>query len=282
MNYYERHLGDYARDTGHLSLLEHGVYTLLLDRYYASEQGIPSSQAYRFARARTEDERAAVDAVLAEFFKLDGELWIHERVEAEIAKASLRIEAAKVNGRKGGRPRKEPIGNGNETQEKPSGFPVGNPDLTQIKAHHTPNTKPQSPEELGKTEVHTNGTTGDEPADGVCDPPSNVVQASILLRKRGCLVTPQNPDLIEAIREGVTPAELDALAEIYPGKPAGYVITAARRQRAEGASKLTETNHAIGTSGRKLSAAEQVQQAILERRGREAAGDTAPLVAIGY
>lgn len=27
MNYYERHLGDYARDTGHLSIMEHGVYT---------------------------------------------------------------------------------------------------------------------------------------------------------------------------------------------------------------------------------------------------------------
>ena len=38
MNYYERHLGDYARDTGHLSMLEHGAYSLLLDRYYATRR----------------------------------------------------------------------------------------------------------------------------------------------------------------------------------------------------------------------------------------------------
>lgn len=281
MNYYERHLGDYARDTGHLSLLEHGVYTLLLDRYYASEQGIPAGQAYRLARARTEDERDAVDAVLAEFFILRGDLWIQERVEEEIAKASVRIAAAKVNGKKGGRPRKEPTGNGKETQEKPTGFSVGYPEETQSKAHHTPDTNHQSPEEPGKTEVHTNVTTGDQPADGVCDPPSPVIQAAILLRKRGCLVTPQNPDLIEAIREGVKPKALDDMAELYPGKPAGYVITAARREHAQKAAQLEDTNHANGTPGRKLSAAEQVQQAIIERRQRESGSD-APLVAIGY
>jgi hypothetical protein len=32
MKFYQRHLGDYARDTAHLSLLEHGVYSVLLDR----------------------------------------------------------------------------------------------------------------------------------------------------------------------------------------------------------------------------------------------------------
>lgn len=85
MNYYERHLGDYARDTGHLSLLEHGAYTLLLDRYYATEEGIPATQAYRIARARTAPEREAVDAVLAEFFKRDGDCWRQGRVEAAIA-----------------------------------------------------------------------------------------------------------------------------------------------------------------------------------------------------
>lgn len=84
MNYYERHLGDYARDTGHLSLLEHGVYTLLLDRYYASEAPIPEADAYRVARARTRDERAAVDAVLAEFFTLEDGFYHQKRIDAEI------------------------------------------------------------------------------------------------------------------------------------------------------------------------------------------------------
>ena len=45
VNYYERHLGDYARDTAHLTMVEHGAYTLLLDRYYATESPIPADQA---------------------------------------------------------------------------------------------------------------------------------------------------------------------------------------------------------------------------------------------
>ena len=46
------HLGDYAKDTAHLSMLETGAYRLLLDRYYGTEQGIPADQAHRIARAK--------------------------------------------------------------------------------------------------------------------------------------------------------------------------------------------------------------------------------------
>ena len=152
MNYYERHLGDYARDTGHLSILEHGAYTLLLDRYYATEAGIPAAQVHRLARARSQEEIAAVDAVLADFFELRGGAWINRRAEEEIEKAHVRIEAAKENGKRGGRPRKNP----EETQQKPSGLSLGsetkpsrnptpNPAETQVEAHQTPDTKHQTP-----------------------------------------------------------------------------------------------------------------------------------------
>jgi uncharacterized protein YdaU (DUF1376 family) len=86
MNYYERHLGDYARDAGHLSMLEHGAYTLLLDRYYTTEKPIPQDQAHRVCRARTREEKDAVDSVLAEFFTLKDGNWFSSRAEREIAK----------------------------------------------------------------------------------------------------------------------------------------------------------------------------------------------------
>lgn len=86
MNYYERHLGDYAKDAGHLTMLEHGAYTLLLDRYYTTEQPIPVDQAHRICRARTKEERAAVDAVLAEFFVLADGSYSQKRTDEEIAK----------------------------------------------------------------------------------------------------------------------------------------------------------------------------------------------------
>jgi uncharacterized protein YdaU (DUF1376 family) len=88
VNYYERHLGDYARDAGHLTMLEHGAYTLLLDRYYTTEQGIPADQAHRICRARTRDEKEAVDTVLAEFFTLRDGVHHQKRVDAEIERYS--------------------------------------------------------------------------------------------------------------------------------------------------------------------------------------------------
>lgn len=141
MNYYERHLGDYARDTAHLSIMEHGAYTLLLDRYYSSEHGIPADQAHRLARARTREEKQAVDTVLDEFFMLVDGIWINDRCEEELAKAKTKIEASRANGKKGGRPKKETLGSENETQEKPTGFSLGSENETQTKAHQTPDTK---------------------------------------------------------------------------------------------------------------------------------------------
>lgn len=85
MNFYKRHLGDYAKKAGHLSPLEHGVFNLILDAYYDREQAPTLMEALRWARARTEDEKGAVVAVLDEFFtEVDGR-YMQNRVEEEIA-----------------------------------------------------------------------------------------------------------------------------------------------------------------------------------------------------
>lgn len=136
MNYYERHLGDYAKDAGHLTMLEHGAYTLLLDRYYTTDAPIPADQAHRLCRARSAEEVAAVDVVLAEFFVLVDGHWINRRADQEIVKAAQRIEAAKANGKKGGRPKANP--NPSETQWVSSGLGLGYPAETQVEAHHAP------------------------------------------------------------------------------------------------------------------------------------------------
>lgn len=85
MNYYEKHLGDYARDAGHLSMLEHGAYNLLLDRYYATEKPIPIDKVYKFAKVQSEQERDAVDAVLAEFFTLESDGYHQKRCDEVLA-----------------------------------------------------------------------------------------------------------------------------------------------------------------------------------------------------
>ena len=90
MNYYKRHLGDYARDAGHLTALEHGIYTLLIDWYYVNEEPIPDARAHRIARSKREE----VEPVLEEFFVKDGAAWRHKRIEREIE--AYRAKAAKA------------------------------------------------------------------------------------------------------------------------------------------------------------------------------------------
>ena len=86
MLYYQRHLGDYAKDASHLSMLEHGAYSLLLDRYYATEKPIPANEVYRVTKASSRAEKAAIDCVLKEFFTLTDDGWINNRAEEELAK----------------------------------------------------------------------------------------------------------------------------------------------------------------------------------------------------
>lgn len=102
MNYYKRHLGDYAKKCGHLSLSEHGAYCLILDAYYDREQGPTRAEALRFARAHSADEIAAVDSVLGEFFTLADDRYTQNRVEEELAAFRQRRDMNRLLGAKGG------------------------------------------------------------------------------------------------------------------------------------------------------------------------------------
>ena len=83
MYYYKHHIGDYRRDTSHLSLLEHGIYRQLLDLYYITEKPLDAN-ALRLINARTPEEKEATKLILKEFFVLEGNVYIHKRCEDEI------------------------------------------------------------------------------------------------------------------------------------------------------------------------------------------------------
>lgn len=127
MNYYPRYPADYLSKTLHLSLAEDGAYTRLLDWCYANEKPIPHEKRYEIVRVLKPKERAIVDRVLAEFFTRSENGWSNKRVSSETAKAQPKILSARENGRKGGRPRKNPVGSENPPHEKPSGLPNENP-----------------------------------------------------------------------------------------------------------------------------------------------------------
>ena len=85
-NYWLRWVGDFQRDTGHLTCTEIGVYDRLLDHYYATETPLPgdSESCARIARAMTKDERKAVESVLKQFFTLDDGVYRQGRADGEL------------------------------------------------------------------------------------------------------------------------------------------------------------------------------------------------------
>lgn len=121
MHYYKRHIGDYTKKTAHLSPLEHGVYNLIIDAYYDRETAPTVTDAVRWARARTKEEKEAVLGVLDEFFTLTTEgRYEQQRIEDELAEYRKKADKNKAVGKLGGRPKKNP----QETQET-------NPKITQ-------------------------------------------------------------------------------------------------------------------------------------------------------
>ena len=135
MNYYSHHIGDYRRDTSHLSLLEHGVYRTLLDLYYLNETPIPKITDWVFRRlsARTNEEILAIQAVLKDFFVEGVDGYTHKRCDMELREYSAKADTARHNGKLGGRPKKT------------RSIILGNPDTTQIKANQEPITTNHKP-----------------------------------------------------------------------------------------------------------------------------------------
>ena len=88
MNFYKHYIGDFQRDTGHLSLTERGAYLSLMHHYYATEKPLPDDHPAlcRIAGAITKVERDAVKAVMAFFERVESGL-MHNRIEAELHKA---------------------------------------------------------------------------------------------------------------------------------------------------------------------------------------------------
>lgn len=86
MHYYPHHVADYQRDTAHLSMLEHGAYRLLMDRYYESEKPISNQleTLFRIIRALSKAEKESIRKVLSEFFTLVDGFYIHKRIDFEI------------------------------------------------------------------------------------------------------------------------------------------------------------------------------------------------------
>jgi uncharacterized protein YdaU (DUF1376 family) len=85
MNYYQRHIGDYHKKAGRLSMLEHGAYTLLLDSCYDREKFPTKEEALDWCWARSPEEVAAVEFVLSKFFTLQSGVFVQATIADNVA-----------------------------------------------------------------------------------------------------------------------------------------------------------------------------------------------------
>lgn len=138
MNYYEQHIGDYAKDAGHLTMVEDGAYRRLLDAYYTREKALPASvkDCCKLARAASKVERDAVSYVLREFFELQADGYHQKRCDEEIARFNDKRTKARASiNKRWERVRNENEGNTNVQESNGDPYNEGN----------TPRARPQSP-----------------------------------------------------------------------------------------------------------------------------------------
>lgn len=90
---------DYWQDTGHLSALEHGAYLNLIGAYWVNGGPLlaDKERLQRMSKCTTKEWKQC-SAIVLDFFDLDGDMYIHRRVDKELADAKQRFSRAQAGG----------------------------------------------------------------------------------------------------------------------------------------------------------------------------------------
>lgn len=226
INWFKLYIGDYQRDTAHLSVTEHGAYLLMLQHYYATEKPLPTGKAlHRMLRAQDKAEREAIDTVAAQFWTETPDGLVNDRADAEITKAGAQAETNRA------------IAQAREARRKASRteHEQSTNRSTNVQPNQTPDTRHQTeiPERAAtSTEVAREPDTGGHeptPAGLVCR----------AMRKAGMPdVNPGDPRLLALIAQGATAAEFEGLAAeaVSKGKGFAWVLVVLSKRREEAAA----------------------------------------------
>ena len=95
MHYFQFNIGDYTRDTAHLSDMEDLAYRRMLDLYYKLEGPLPKDEVEiaRLVRMRSHSDCIAI--VLREFFVCTDEGYRNHRADKELAGIYSKSESAR-------------------------------------------------------------------------------------------------------------------------------------------------------------------------------------------
>lgn len=134
MNWFKLYVGDYQRDTGALSLTEHGVYFVMLQHHYATEKPLPKGKdLYRLLRCETKADRDAVDSITSKFWTESDAGWVNARATLEMERAEHQRTVNKAVGKLGGRPKKTESDTESVSERKPNNNPNQTPDTRETK-----------------------------------------------------------------------------------------------------------------------------------------------------
>ena len=151
MHYYQFNIGDYRKDTAHLSVVEHYIYRQLIDWYYLDEKPIPLKTQSVIRRLSLGDNALEeLQNVLGDFFEKDKTGYVHSKIEKEIEKYHAKVKINQENGKRGGRP----IGakdKAKRKQRKTQSVNSGNPEEPNRNPNQEPITNNHKPETIVKT-----------------------------------------------------------------------------------------------------------------------------------
>ena len=99
LSWFPLYHGDYLRDTGDLSCCEHGVYLLLLMRYFA--QGPLPNDINRLCRLAAGSDAGVVISILERYWELVDGQWVNRRMEKVREETEQRHLERAESGRKG-------------------------------------------------------------------------------------------------------------------------------------------------------------------------------------
>jgi uncharacterized protein YdaU (DUF1376 family) len=100
--YVQLYVADYLADTAHLTAAQHGAYLLLIFNYWQRGKPLNNSNERLTNVARmTSEEWADAKPILSEFFEIDGDEWVHARIERDLeavnSKSGRASEAGKAS-----------------------------------------------------------------------------------------------------------------------------------------------------------------------------------------
>lgn len=210
MHYYQFNIGDYAKATRHLSNEEDLAYRRLIDLYYDKEKPLPKDVSKLSRLINMRENQAEIKAVLDDFFVDTENGYQQKRIEVDIENYRAKAEAARLNGKRGGRPRK-PKTNPAESESKAKetqSVNLANPTESESKAKKSDLKSNQEPI-TNNQEPRTNNQVIKETSSAKADN-SNVLEVfnywkQVMKKSNQSKLTPERSRKIQArLKEGYT------------------------------------------------------------------------------